>query len=336
MLDVHGVTDDLPANLRLALRIELSVIPPYLYALWSIRTPAEGAGWAATQAAAAIRSVVYEEMLHAALVVNLLHALGEDVTELAPMRYPGILPGHVVSGPDAFTVTLRPLDRDALSVFMTIEKPDFDGPSAGAGAPWTSLAAFYARIREQIQQLTDKDFGHGRQMQPSGNPGAGTLVAVSNRETADEAVRMILLQGEGSPPDPDGTDPSGELDGDHEVAHYYQFQTIDGYVAGLNPAAIITPVRDLHAVVADPHRDLYSAEQRTADDAFNATYAQMLAELLAAFKDPSPQPFGRPSESMRRLTAQAAWLRSLGPVISPRGQSLVAGPTFDPGTGEGL
>jgi len=53
MLEASAVTDDPVTNLQLALGVELAVIPPYPYALWSIKPAAEGAGPAATEAARA-------------------------------------------------------------------------------------------------------------------------------------------------------------------------------------------------------------------------------------------------------------------------------------------
>lgn len=70
------IPTDLQDDLRTAMAIELTTIPPYLYAYWSIRTPAEGGSSAAEAAATIIRSVVMEEMLHMGLVANVLNAAG--------------------------------------------------------------------------------------------------------------------------------------------------------------------------------------------------------------------------------------------------------------------
>ena len=57
--------EDLRDHLQLAIKVELTTIPPYLYALYSIDDPA-------TTSAKYIRSVVTEEMLHAVLMANIL------------------------------------------------------------------------------------------------------------------------------------------------------------------------------------------------------------------------------------------------------------------------
>src|ERR1700759_4203727 len=86
--DVHGVR----AALQAAIEIEHAVIPPYLYALYSL-VPGRNEA-----AAVILRSVVDEEMLHLALAANLLSAVGGrpvlDSPRLLP-RYPGPLPGTV-------------------------------------------------------------------------------------------------------------------------------------------------------------------------------------------------------------------------------------------------
>lgn len=50
--------DDLREHLLVAIEVELSTIPPYLYAMYSIEDQS-------SEAALLIRSVVVEEMLHA-------------------------------------------------------------------------------------------------------------------------------------------------------------------------------------------------------------------------------------------------------------------------------
>jgi Ferritin-like len=71
VLNASALSDDPASNLQLALGVELAVLPPYLYALWSIKSAAEGASAAALEAANTVRAVAYEEMLHAGLVRRL-------------------------------------------------------------------------------------------------------------------------------------------------------------------------------------------------------------------------------------------------------------------------
>lgn len=72
-------TRDLHDHLELAIQIELATVPPYLYAMYSIDD-------LDSQAALLLRSIVVEEMLHAALVTNILLATG-GTPDFASTRY---------------------------------------------------------------------------------------------------------------------------------------------------------------------------------------------------------------------------------------------------------
>ena len=61
--------DDLKLMLQQALGLELTVIAPYLTALYTIKDPA-------SPAATIIQSIVVEEMLHMAMDFNLINAIG--------------------------------------------------------------------------------------------------------------------------------------------------------------------------------------------------------------------------------------------------------------------
>ena len=103
--------------LRAAFQLELSTIPPYLYAMWSIDPVTDQDGCAGV-----IRDIAVEEMLHMGLACNLLTALGgrPDILALAP-SYPARLPKDVHAG---LEVALAPLSKDVLlTKFMAIEEP---------------------------------------------------------------------------------------------------------------------------------------------------------------------------------------------------------------------
>jgi hypothetical protein len=97
-------------------------------------------------AAALVRSVVIEEMLHAALVSNLLNAIGGKPSlapELVP-QYPGYIPHHAAGGPFIQLQALSPTLAE--TVFMAIEQP---GPSPHAppeGHRFRTIGQFYKAI----------------------------------------------------------------------------------------------------------------------------------------------------------------------------------------------
>ena len=143
---------DLQHNLRIALQLELSTIPPYLCGLYTIK---EGSN---VEAAALIRSVVVEEMLHMVLVSNILNAITDpktikkgdklfNVKDIIP-NYPTPLPGGIVpevpKGSPPFEVHLLKFSREALDEFSTIERPS--DPKAPITRHFDSIGQFYLSL----------------------------------------------------------------------------------------------------------------------------------------------------------------------------------------------
>ncbi|MEU6663164.1 ferritin-like protein [Streptomyces sp. NPDC046821] len=127
---------DLHDLLRTALALEHATIPPYLCALFSLK---EGQN---QDVGEIIHSVVMQEMLHMALVGNIMNAVGAtprfDDPDRVPV-YPGPLPGGVL--PD-LEVSLGACSIERVrEVFMGIELPHV--PLAPAGRQ--ALAAIEAQ-----------------------------------------------------------------------------------------------------------------------------------------------------------------------------------------------
>src|ERR1700679_2159733 len=87
---LNNTVEGLRAALQNAIELEHSAIPPYLYALYSLKPGTNG------ELAEIIRSVVLEEMLHMSLACNVLNAVGGqpliDSPKFIP-DYPTHLPG---------------------------------------------------------------------------------------------------------------------------------------------------------------------------------------------------------------------------------------------------
>lgn len=324
MLSASALADDPAANLQLALGIELAVLPPYLYALWSIKSRAEGAAEAALEAAAAIRAVVYEEMLHAGLVANLINALGRERPDVSAflVAYPGPLPGHTTEPPYAFTVGLQPLSTSSVETFLRIEQPEW-APPEGVATGWITIGAFYEAVAAQLRELGPGAFGGGHQLPLSDNPGPGRMIGVDDLRSALEAIETVVDQGEGHrPKSPDRPKPADEDDDDHEVAHYYQFKAVAGYLEG----KLIDPDRDVYPLIENPDASRYTPDQVAANRRFNETYSALLDSLQTTFSSDSPEAFGVPTELMTQLPHLASLLRNAGPVP---GTDRLAGPTFE-------
>jgi len=112
--------EDARLLLQMAIAVEFSTLPPYLYGLYSILpgTNAEASG--------RIKAVALQEMIHMCLGCNMLNALGGNPVVTAP-TYPGPLPGDIGSGGQVFTVHLLPFSKESMAQGMQIEEPE-DGP----------------------------------------------------------------------------------------------------------------------------------------------------------------------------------------------------------------
>ena len=320
MLNASVLSEDPAANLQLALGVELAVLPPYLYALWSIKPAADGASEAALQAANSIRAVVYEEMLHAGLVGNLLNAIGTRPQMLEHLvTYPGPLPGHTTDPPYAYDVGLGPLSTTTVATFLKIERPDWEPPVTAGD--WITIADLYDKVKRQLAHLPVGGFRGGHQLPQGDNPGPGELIDVVDLQSALDAIETVIDQGEGHRPKSQD-DPAAESDDDHEVAHYYQFQTISQYLSD----GLISPERDLYPMIENPNAGEYTTQQKAANLEFNQAYTALLDSLQETFSSDAPRAFGPPVQFMLQLEHLAAVLRNTGVV---RGSPALPGPTFE-------
>ena len=121
------------ARLQTAIELEWSTIPPYMVAILSMKLTAN------REAANLIRGVMMEEMLHMALVANVLNAVGGTV-HIGPDNVPSY-PLRLFKGRD-FPVDLAPFsaetvddvheDRGARDERRRV-LPEHRGPARGAG-----------------------------------------------------------------------------------------------------------------------------------------------------------------------------------------------------------
>jgi hypothetical protein len=219
--------DDLREHLQWALELEHATLPPYLCALYSL-DPARN-----PDAAAVLNGVFVEEMLHLALVANILNAVGgqprlDEPTMLAAH------PRQMPHGDRSLQLSLLPFGPEAPEMFLRIERPAPTGAPAEATG-YETIRQFYeavedglrhlcARLGEAavfcgdpVRQITAAHFRHT----------AGRLVVVDSLTTALDALEEIVEQGEGSAPQQvwDG-DADPIRPGEGEVAHYYRFQEL--------------------------------------------------------------------------------------------------------------
>lgn len=327
--------DDLREHLQWALELEHATLPPYLCALYSL-DPARN-----PDAAAVVSGVFVEEMLHLALVANILNAVGgrprlDDPTMLA--AHPRPMP----HGDRSLRLSLLPFGPEALEMFLRIERPAPTGAPAEASG-YETIRQFYEAVEDGLhglcarlgeaavfcgdpaRQITAAHFRHT----------AGRLVVVDSLATALAALEEIVEQGEGSAPQQvwDG-DADPIRPGEGEVAHYYRFQELklgrryrpgDTPQSGPTGALIALDIGGVRPMRPNPRLSDHPPGHpvRVAQEEFNQTYCSLLAQLDQAF-DGRPELLGSATRTMFALKAQAEALMQL-----PDGPRYAAGPTFD-------
>lgn len=338
--------DQLHEHLMAAVELELLTIPPYLTALYSL-------GGKSETAEEIIRSVVMEEMMHLALAANVLNAVGgkpELTTGGYVPRYPAKIPFH---DPETFQVSLLPFGQEALTTFLAIENPNRSGvkpppASAGAAVPrvfelavengYKTIGEFYGAIEKAIQALDARgglfSGEASRQIGPAifhPSPHQGRMIEVKDLKTAMEALELIVDQGEGDVKTPG---PGEKFDPEGELAHYYRFKELSEgheYAKDDSPEkptgpAIILDFAAILPMKPNLRAEDLSGELRAEAEAFNATYARLLAQIQEAID-------GQPIVLKKHAYGTMEELRGAAEELLAKplndGSGLNAGPTFE-------
>jgi ferritin-like protein len=297
--------EDLHRYLYAAMQLEHGTLPPYLTALYSLHPNTN------VDAYDVIRVVAVEEMLHLTLAANLLNAVGGTPDLTQPGFVPSY-PAYLPDGEDDFQVHLMPFSREAIEMFLNIERPNaapteedrlrpregefrdhISGSPPEPGMRFYSIGDFYEEIRRGLEHLTAE---MGEEALFRGDPahqvgaeqyysGGGDIVKVTDLESATEAIRTIAEQGEGLG--------GGIYDNEGELAHYYRFKQLAAgrYYQQGDTADEPTgpPVNtDWEAVFPlkrNARLDDYpeGSELRAAAEDFNRQYGEFLALLSRAF-----------------------------------------------------
>ena len=333
-----------------AAELEHGIMCQYLFAAFTLKQD-ESEGLAPEELAAvrrwrkAISHVATQEMLHLALVQNLLSAVGA-APHLSRPNFP-----HPASHyPAGVHLALLPFGEQALRHFMFLERPegmdlnDGDGLAAfGRAVPHMMASDIVPRGQDfatvgHMYRSIEAGFAHlcatyGEKWLFVGPPRAQAtqqhfrwpeLVAVTDLASAQRAIDEILEQGEG---------PRGHW----ESAHFGQFVSIlDEFEQareanrGLMPARPVLPVnvrpcdRDVEVPLTD---DPVTAQVM---DLFNVAY-EILLQIFERF-------FAHTDETDAQLKALAdATMALMFQVIKPLGDlitTLPAGPSY-PGINAG-
>jgi hypothetical protein len=222
-----------------AAQIEHLVMCQYLYAYFSLKTDPDE-GLTAEQAGAVARwnetvtGIAIEEMLHLALITNVMTAIGAGPTLSRPN-----FPRHSEYLPPGVEFALLPFGGDALTHFLYLERPEgmerVDAaqfvPAAPPPAPVTGAEVMprpqdfltVGHLYRGIEQGLDDLASHlGERVLFVGEPRAQAtpdrfrwpqLIAVTGLASAHAAIDEIIEQGEGAR-------------GDWRPAHYGRFYSI--------------------------------------------------------------------------------------------------------------
>lgn len=335
-MTVHNI-DSLRKHIQWAIQIEHTTIPPYLCALYSIK---EGQN---QEAAEILCSIFMEEMLHMTLAANILNAIGGSPQFDKPgfiATYPSYLPHSDRS----FQVPLGKFSRPVIDTMIKFEKPEAEG-ALPEDNNYETFGQFYNAIENGLINLSNEI---GQERLFCGDPnrqirgdsfsyaGSGRIIAVTDLDSALEALVEIVEQGE-------GLDHGSIWDGDRnmfhhereEVGHYFRLnQIVNGryYQPGDMPKSGPTGKTfkvDWDAVYnmkPNPRSSDYSvgSDVEVAMSRFNVAYSEMLGTLQQAFNG-EPGKLPASIGSMMELKNLAVDLMKL-----PTGDGQTcAGPSFE-------
>ena len=309
--------EELRKHIELAIKVELTTIPPYLFAMYSIEDQL-------SEPALLIRSIVAEEMLHAALASNLLLAVGGrpdfKSTRYIPV-FPADLPHHV----PPLTIDLARCSLEMIEdVFMRIEQPEARGAPAQPDE-YETLGQFYHALEIGLQELSEsvdlfaKLALDSQMSDPSFyNPvrfdaeDSGGLMLIDGLESAIEAIEIIIHQGEGLSDD-------RWADPDHqELTHYYKLERILG---GDSQLGTVRPLRP------NPTSDSYPRHIGVVADLFNACYRYLYFVMDRMFSD-DPAKSSHVGRLYRLMTGPMSQL-ALWLAAQPLADGDHAAPTFE-------
>jgi hypothetical protein len=287
-----------------ASQLEHMIMCQYLYATFSLKGGTDE-GLTEEQAAAVARwrqvlhDICVDEMLHLALVANVMAAIGAAPTVSRPN-----FPQRSGYFPPTVQLDLLPFGEAALTHFLYLERPegmermDADGfvPTAPPHEPlapeealprvqdFATVGHLYRGIANGLSHLVDR---FGERAVFVGAPRAQArpelfrwpqLVAVTDLESAHAAIAEIIDQGEGAR-------------GDWHAAHYGRFLDVWSEYRDLKAAdSSFEPARSVQAAFVKQPYDIVSPQTLVTDPAtravaelFNLAYEALLQALTRFF-----------------------------------------------------
>jgi hypothetical protein len=317
--------EQLSAHLYQAAQLEVSTIPLYLYAGYSIQTRGYSQWNPGTSAVRAIRSVAIEEMLHLCLVRNLLVAIGaggwiafydKDFLPSYPSPMLHRTPKLMLHLERCSTKLMR-------EVFMPFEQPATSDPPPAEPESYGTIGAFYSAIVEGFERLSGPKLW--KQAHPElqyytaywNQDGGGRPLKVTDLLTALEAIKTIVEQGEGAAPGDleVPTEPVHPKLGEQELSHYAKFERI---AEGIDEIGAVWPVPK------DPRAQHFEEPTRSLAQLFNAAYCYLMRMLDVLYATPSTTV--KEGARSRRYGLERTCIAAMGGLLYPLADLLVRQP----------
>ncbi|HVR57304.1 MAG TPA: ferritin-like protein [Pseudolabrys sp.] len=334
------------ARLQLALELEWTTLPPYLVALLSIKRDAN------REAADLIRGVAMEEMLHFALVANVMNAVGgrPRVSKSNCPAYPLTMTFEGRPFADrTFPISLARFSEASIATFMKIEQPQSPVIKTAwlrevIEVPAPTIGEFYGATVKLLEELNaaspGKLFAGDRKDQLEGDyfwGGGGAITIVTDLKSAKTALETVVEQGEGAWPWT--RERLASTVGEPlKMGHYYRFSEIffERHFSttddpGKPPKGAEMPVdyAAVYPIKQNARATDYPAGSKAAElnDAFNTRYTMMLRQLGEAINGTPNALYTAIMNGMHGMTSIARELMQTPMPGSTNGET--ACPTFE-------
>jgi len=335
--------EDLWWLLAEACQLEHMIMCQYLFAEWTLKDKDDGLTDEQSQAIerwrGVLRGIAIEEMLHLALVANVMSSIGA-----APYLGRPNFPQRSGYFPASIQLDLMPFGERALKHFLFLERPEgmerqdaegfvptaptrdplSDSEAMPRGQEFLTVGHLYRGIEDGLTRLTHE---LGEQTLFVGSPRAQAtpelfhwpqVVAVTDLDSALRAVSEIIEQGEGAR-------------GHWEDAHYGRFLKIwDEYHALRDADPTFEPARPVVAAftrqpfdLRDPVTVITNPEAHRIAEVTTIAY-EILLHLLTRFFTHTDE-----SDEQLGLLISVAF-ELMGDVIRPLGHALTRLPAASP------
>lgn len=361
LIDIDSVSD-LKNALQIAIEVEIATIPPYMAALYSLKTQS---GYVYDT----LTRIIYQEMRHYGLACNLLIAIGgtpETITPETLQPYPKDLPYGLGDGR---AIPIRKLtyglndnegyeerELSQVATFMAIEKPDFMRvPRLENGVfvvdeqckpemTSKSIGELYTDILTSLINLSNSgaiSFGYADRQVANGPAAHVPLFAITSIDDAKRAVDIICSEGEGATDADDGLNPFC-VDTESVLAHYFAFSEIyyerrivahvddvTGRINGFSYSGEELDTPQLEAYDMADHPSLKSLPRDSQAFQVANEFAHKWNELLGALHDTFTADTSFIGDAVRLMRECRDAAVETMTTVMPDGTGKVVGPIFE-------